>query len=93
MSKYTLSKTQQAVLNALGLTAEHWQEAEDIFQERGLSVVAKRQGRQYVPEISLLDTVETGGGFNWPGGDGESYEITHNYLSIDLSTIEKWMVK
>jgi hypothetical protein len=90
---YPLSKTQQAVMSALGLTATNWHEAEELFAKYGLAVKAKRQGRQYVPQITNLATVvETGGGWN-AGGDGDSYEITREFEPVDLSKIQQWMVQ
>ena len=89
---YPLSKTQQTVLNALGLTAQNWHEAEELFAKHGLAVEAKRQGRSYVPQITKLATIETGGGWN-VGGDGESYEITHEFEPVDFTEIQQWMVQ
>lgn len=89
MSKdYPVGKAQQMVLDALGLAADGFSEADQLFAEHGLVVSSKREGRASVPVVRLMETA--GGGWN-VGGDGESYSIS--YKNIDLSKIAQWMVK
>ncbi len=77
---------QDKVLEALGLTATDFADANRIFAEIGIRVIPKRVGRTSEPTIEMLPT--EGGGWN-PGGDGESYTI--NYKTIDLTPLAQWM--
>jgi hypothetical protein len=80
---YPITKTQQQVLQALGLTARDYAEAERLFQERGLLVTSRRAGRNTVP---VVDRAESGG---WnPGGDG----YVTAYEPVDLDKISQWLV-
>ena len=84
---YPVSKAQQMVLDALGMTASGYSDAQDKFEELGLVVSSKRQGRSSVPAITVKSR-ETGG---WnPGGDGWS---GRQYDDIDTSAIEQWIVR
>ena len=85
---YPVGKAQKMVLDALGLTASGFSDAERIFDEIGIAVVAVRQGRTSVPQVHRKEN--TGGGWN-AGGDGESFEIS--YKDADLSKISQWMVE
>ena len=86
MSNYPTTKTQQQVLQALGLTARDYTEAERLFQERGLAVTSRREGRSTVPVVQRL--AATDGGWN-SGGDGYEYEVA--YLPVDMSKLTQWM--
>jgi hypothetical protein len=88
MAAYPVGKAQQMVLDALGLHASDFSEAEQVFESIGISVSSKRVGRSSIPVVSMKET--TGGGWN-AGGDGESYEIS--YKEADLSKLSEWMVK
>lgn len=87
MSKrdYPTSKAQDQVLEALGLTATGYGDAERKFKALGLNVVAVRQGRKSVPGITQLDS-ETGGFHN---EDGWSQSV--EFEQVDLSRISQWM--
>ena len=82
---YPVGKAQAQVLEALGLTAADFTEANRIFEELGLVVTSKRQGRQSVPVVQVLD--RTGGGFN-AEGEGETWS---QYPGADFSAIEQWI--
>ena len=60
-------------------------DAEKIFEQLGLVVTSKRQGRKSVPSITRRET-ETGGMHN---GDGWSQEI--EFDAVDFSKIAQWM--
>lgn len=83
--EYPVGKAQEIILNALGLEADSFQEAEQIFNNHGIIVVATRQGRRSVPEVYLLDTVASG----FAGGDGASNEI--RFKQFDLELIREWI--
>jgi len=85
MKPYPTSKTQDTVLKALGLSAADFGEAEQIFERLGLVVTSKRQGRQTVPVVQVLD--RQGGGFN---AHGEGVEFAR-YPTVDTSKIEQWI--
>lgn len=88
MSKdFPVGKAQQVVLNALGLTADGFIEANKIFADHGLIVGSRREGRASVPVVNLKET--SGGGFN-DDGEGEAWEI--EYKPVDFSKIAQWMV-
>lgn len=86
MRAYPVGKTQQLVLDALNLTAANFTEAKKIFEDLGLVVASKREGRKTIPVITVLD--RQGGAFN-AGGDGEEFTL---YQDIDTTAIEQWIV-
>lgn len=83
---YPVGSAQEKVLNALGLTATGFSDAERIFEKLGLEVTSRRVGRSSEPVITFKDT--TRGGWN-RGGDGESYEVS--YKAFDKSAIAQWI--
>ncbi len=83
---YPTSVAQDKVLEALGLTATDFTDAERIFAEIGIQVTSKRVGRSSEPVVTELPV--EGGGWS-AGGDGESYKIS--YKAIDLTPISQWM--
>lgn len=85
---YPVGSAQEKVLNALGLTATGFSDAERIFGELGIEVTSKRVGRSSEPVVSELNSY--GGGWN-VGGDGESYKIS--YKDTDLTPLAQWMTK
>ena len=85
---YPVGSAQEKVLNALGLTATGFSDAERIFSEIGIEVTSKRVGRSSEPVVSELDGY--GGGWN-VGGDGESYKIS--YKNTDLTPLAQWIKK
>lgn len=82
---YPVGSAQEKVLNALGLTATGFSDAERIFNEIGIEVTSKRVGRSSEPVITEKSSTRGG----WNSGDGESYEV--NYKDADLSKIAQWM--
>lgn len=88
MANYPVSATQQKVLNALGMTAMDFQDAEKVFDAIGIEVSSKRVGRSTEPVIRMKSRF--GGGWN-AGGDGSAWSNTHK--QADLDTISQWIVK
>lgn len=86
MRAYPLGKTQATVLDALNLTAENFNQAEQIFAELGLIVSSKRQGRQTIPVVEVLD--RQSGAFN-ASGEGVIFD---RYPNLDTQAIEQWIV-
>ena len=85
MASYPVGKAQQMVLDALGLTARDFSEANDIFKKLGIVVGSKRQGRSTVPVVTVKDRFD--GGFS-AAGDGFEYR---KYDDADFSAIEQWI--
>ena len=85
MKQYPVGKAQQMVLDALELTATGNVDAERIFEQLGLVVASKREGRKSVPSITKRE-IERGGFHN---GDGWSQEI--EFDAVDFSKIAQWM--
>ena len=85
---YPVGKAQQMVLDALGLKASSFQEANAVFESIGIVVASKREGRSSVPQITVNGSV--GGDFNaW--GEGETWEI--ETVKVDLSNVSQWIAK
>lgn len=82
---YPTSNTQITILNALGLHAKNFSEAEQIFSNLGLVVTSKRQGRSTVPVVQVLDRKD--GGFN-VHGEGVEFD---KYPNVDFSALEQWI--
>lgn len=85
MRDYPTSKAQQMVLDALGLTASGYGDAERKFKALGLNVVAVRIGRKSIPAITKLD----GGIGGFHNEDGWSGMI--EFSQVDLSKVSQWM--
>lgn len=85
---YPVGKAQKMVLDALGLSADGFTEANQLFSDHGLVVSSKREGKISVPQVHLKET--NGGAFN-ADGEGESWTVS--YKNVDLSKIAQWMVK
>jgi hypothetical protein len=83
---YPTTKTQDQVLQALGLTARDYAAAERLFQECGLQVTSRRAGRNTVPVVRKL--AASGGGWN-ASGDGTAW--TNTYQPVDFSKLAQWM--
>lgn len=78
---------QKKVLDAIGATAETWQEACAIFEKAGIVVGSKRVGRSSEPVVTY-DRKAYGGGWN-PGGDGaESWDLTEKEV---IAKVKQWM--
>jgi len=86
IAEYPISKAQRMAIEALGLNAETFAEAEAAFAERGLIVKSQRQGRKSVPAITLMST--EGGAMN-ADGEGDSWDI--DYKDYDKDAIAEWM--
>ena len=82
---YPVGKAQQMVLDALNLTARDFSEANRIFENLGIVVSSKRQGRRSVPVITVKDRL--GGAFN-AAGEGVEYR---EYADVDLSAVAQWV--
>jgi len=87
MAEYPVGKAQSMVLKALGKSAATFVEAERIFEELGLVVTSKRQGRETVPVVTVKDRL--GGGMT-EYGEGETYEA---YPEFDTTPIAQWIVR
>ena len=86
MSKsYPVGKAQQMVLDALGLTAKDFSEANQIFEGLGITVGSKREGRSSVPVVTVKDRF--GDGFN-AAREGVVYR---EHKDHDFSAIEQWI--
>lgn len=85
--EYPLSKTQITVLNALNIVAaENFAQAEKIFETLGIVVSSRREGRQTIPSITVLDRKA---GILNAYGEGE---IFTKYPTINTSAISQWIV-
>ena len=85
MASYPVGKAQQMVLDALGLKAGDFSEANQVFESLGITVTSKREGRSSVPVVIIKDRF--GGGFN-AEYEGVSYR---KYQDCDFSAIEQWI--
>lgn len=85
MSSTPVGKAQQQVLEALGLTASDFSEANQRFNELGIVVSSKRVGRNSEPVITIKET--DFGGFN-SYGDGETWNTGKK---SDLSAVKQWI--
>jgi len=91
----TMSKVQITILEALGICkVEGHAHAKMIFEALGIVVNAKRTGRSYVPEVTILprqDSIETGG---WNPGDEDGWSYTEKIErpEIDFSAIADYIV-
>lgn len=81
---YPVGKAQQMVLDALGLTATGFGDAERIFNEIGIAVASKREGRTSVPVVTNR---QIAGGV---GPDGEGW--SHRVSKFDLTPIAQWFI-
>lgn len=88
LSKTPPGVAQQIILDALGIQANNYAHACEIFKALGIGVGHKRVGRSSVPVVSKLD--QSGGGFNIHG-EGESWDDWGP--DVDLSAIAGWMEK
>lgn len=82
---YPVGKAQQMVLDALGLTAKDFADAEAQFEALGIVVSPRREGRTSVPAVTVRPRF--GGAFT-AGGDGVEYR---EYDEHDFSAIEQWI--
>jgi len=85
MKDYPIGKAQQMVLDALNITAIGFGDAKRIFEEMGLVVASKRDGRKSVPVITVLDRMD--GGFN-VSGEGVTWQ---KYPDADFTNIQEWI--
>jgi len=85
MANYPISKTQKMVLEALGMTAKDYTDADKKFADIGITVRSIRQGRTSVPAITV-----TGFGGGWTAdGDGESW----SGATVNLDAVRQWIEK
>lgn len=85
MRTYPVGKTQATVLAALNIAANDFSHAEQIFQDLGLIVTSKRQGRKTIPVVKVLD--RQSGAFN-AAGEGVIFD---KYPDLDTTKIKKWV--
>lgn len=85
---YPVGKAQQMVLDALGMSATGFSNANEQFAAIGIRVSSKRQGRTSVPVVEEVGSF--GGGFN-RYGEGESWGSRK--ASVDLTPVRQWMAK
>lgn len=69
--EHPVGVAQKKVLDALGLTAENWRKAEEMFEDLGIGVRSKRVGKTSVPVVTIFP--RSGGGFN-QDGEGETWD-------------------
>ncbi len=86
LGKMAPGKAQQIILDALGIEAENYAHAEEIFKALGIGVVAVRAGRRSVPRVGLLNRA---GGATNKFGEGEEWEAIEP--PCDLSAIAEWI--
>lgn len=85
---YPVGRAQWQVCKAIGHTeVETFQEAEELFKQVGITVIAVRQGRQSVPSI----TVKSGYAWN-AGGDADTWGGT-TLSPEQMGAIKQWMSK
>ena len=82
-----VGKAQQAVLDALNLTASNFAEANQVFESIGIVVSSRREGRKSVPVVRVLS--RTDGGFN-AAGEGVEWK---RFEDADFSSISQWIQK
>jgi len=85
MRDYPVGKAQQMVLSALGIAATGFGDAQRKFEDLGLSVTSKREGRQSVPVVEVLD--RDAGAFN-AAGEGVTWQ---QYPDADFTNIQQWI--
>lgn len=84
------SKTQNIVRAALGLKPAGWySNAERDFEEMGISVRAVRQGRTFVPSITLSRPSAV---FS-ADGDGVDNGGGHSLTAEQVAAISEWIAK
>lgn len=86
-NKFPVGKAQQQVLDALGLKADSFQDACTIFDEIGITVASKREGRHSIPVVFVHGKIT--GGFN----ECEGYSDNMVSKKIDLTPIRQWIEK
>lgn len=59
MRDYPTGKVQQMVLDALNLTASGHGDANRIFDDLGLVVASKREGRRSIPRSSWMNAISS----------------------------------
>jgi len=85
MKDYPVGKAQQMVLDALNVTATGHGDAKKIFEDLGLVVSSKREGRKSVPSITVLDRFA--GTLN-AEGEGETWQ---QYEESNFESIQQWI--
>lgn len=80
---YPVGVAQKQVLDALGLTATGFNDAQRRFDDLGISVASRREGRKSVPVVHVT---------GWGGGfiDGEGQEWTGPKREI-LDKLQQWI--
>lgn len=78
MANYPVGATQQKVLNALGMTATDFQEAEKVFESIGIEVSSKRVGRTTEPVVRVKSQFVGG----WNAGGAEK-QLAKSRLTVN----------
>jgi hypothetical protein len=82
---YPVGKAQETVLKALGITATGFQDAQQKFNDLGITVGSKRVGRTSVPVV----TAKSGGSQANYGGD---YDVWGSAASDEtLAKLSEWI--
>ena len=85
---FPVGKAQQMVLDALKLRADGFNAADALFNNLGMAVTGKRQGRASVPEIRLESATAR---FN---ADGDADTIPGHVLTqSQYDAIRQWVVE
>lgn len=82
---YPVGKAQQQVLDALGMTATGFGDATAKFDQLGIVVASKRDGRKSVPVVSIKQS-------NWKQNTYGDFDGVDVEISADvLSKLAQWM--
>jgi hypothetical protein len=87
MADFPVGKAQQIVLQALGKKAQNFSEATKVFEEMGIVVGSKREGRSSVPVVTVKNRWDS-----CRNSEGEG-EIWRAYEDVDLSAVAQWVKK
>lgn len=84
---YPVGVAQQQVLDALGMTATGFGDANEKFEDLGLIVASKRVGHSSVPVVKILN--RQGGGFN-RYGEGEVWQAYPDLTDEQRDALSQW---
>lgn len=87
--QYPVGKAQQMVLDALGITATDFSDAEAKFAELGIVVSSKREGRTSIPQITILP--REAGGFD-AEHNGDTWKQYRKLTIAEFDAIKVWVV-
>lgn len=84
MKNTPVGKAQQQVLDALGLEADSFFEADNLFASIRITVISKRIGRSSIPTIRYNDSI----GYTNKYGEGETDHIDMTAIKSKLAHFE-----